>query len=147
MVCASPHETEKNRRLRNGNRPERSKFAAFHTPVLTPDVIAREIDMFPAERREVLKRSRDAQWRWPRSSGAPVLLIQHEEIEGSSVRRRRLATRRAPCCAARGHSRSQDHSRLVPQDRTPVVAASQERREACRLLPESSRPPAQGGAN
>src|SRR4029434_192033 len=27
-------------RDRNGNRPERSKFAAFHTPVLTPDVIA-----------------------------------------------------------------------------------------------------------
>jgi hypothetical protein len=47
-------------RDRNGNRPERSKFAAFHTPVLTPDVIAREIDMFPAERREVLKQSREA---------------------------------------------------------------------------------------
>ena len=40
MVFASPHETEKNRTLRNGNRPERSKFAAFHTPVLTPDVSA-----------------------------------------------------------------------------------------------------------
>jgi hypothetical protein len=58
MVFPSPHETEKNRRLRNGKRPERSKFAAFHTPVLTPDVIVLEIDMFPAERREVLKRSR-----------------------------------------------------------------------------------------
>jgi hypothetical protein len=68
MVFASPHEMKKNRRLRNGNRPERSKFAAFHTPVLTPDVIACEIDMFPAERREVLKGSRDAQWRRPRSA-------------------------------------------------------------------------------
>src|SRR5262245_193071 len=32
------------RTLRNGNRSERSKFAAFHTSVLTPDVVAREID-------------------------------------------------------------------------------------------------------
>ena len=41
----------KNRTLGNGNRSKRSKFAAFHTPALTPDIIAREIDMFPAERR------------------------------------------------------------------------------------------------
>jgi nicotinamidase-related amidase len=43
-----------------------------------------------------------------RVAGAPVFLIQHEETEVSSVRHRRLATLRAPCCASGGISRSQD---------------------------------------
>jgi hypothetical protein len=38
-------------RDRNGNGSERSKFAAFQTPILAPDVITHEIDVFPAERR------------------------------------------------------------------------------------------------
>jgi hypothetical protein len=38
---ASPHETEKNRTLRNWNGSERSKLAAFHAPILAPDVISR----------------------------------------------------------------------------------------------------------
>jgi hypothetical protein len=46
---ASPHETEKKRTLRNWNGSERSKLAAFHAPILAPDVITREIDVFPAE--------------------------------------------------------------------------------------------------
>jgi hypothetical protein len=41
-IFALRHETEKIVTLRNGNRSERSKFAAFHTPVLTRDVITRE---------------------------------------------------------------------------------------------------------
>ena len=39
----------KNRTLRNWNGSERSKLSAFHTPILAPDVITREIDVFPAE--------------------------------------------------------------------------------------------------
>ena len=38
-----------NRTIRNWNGSERSKLAAFHTPILAPDVITREIDVFPAE--------------------------------------------------------------------------------------------------
>jgi hypothetical protein len=54
--------------LRNGNRPERSKFAAFHTPVLTPDVIAREIDMSDSQgvQRIVLTASRSEPVREPK---------------------------------------------------------------------------------
>ena len=36
-------------RDRNWNGSERSKLAAFHAPILAPDVITREIDVFPAE--------------------------------------------------------------------------------------------------
>jgi hypothetical protein len=39
----------KNRTLRHWNGSERSKLAAFHAPILAPDVITREIDVFPAE--------------------------------------------------------------------------------------------------
>ena len=36
-------------RDRNWNGSERSKLAAFHAPILAPDVITREIDVFPSE--------------------------------------------------------------------------------------------------
>jgi hypothetical protein len=37
--------------VKKWERSEGAKFVAFHTPILAPDVITREIDVFPAERR------------------------------------------------------------------------------------------------
>jgi hypothetical protein len=43
-IHLSLHVTKReNVTLRNENGSERSKFAAFHTPILAPEVIAREI--------------------------------------------------------------------------------------------------------
>jgi hypothetical protein len=44
----------KNRTLGNENGSEGSKFSAFHPPVLPPDVIASEVDVF--EGRQVFKQ-------------------------------------------------------------------------------------------
>jgi hypothetical protein len=44
----------KNRTLGNENGSEGPKFSAFHPPVLPPNVIAGEVDVFPAEGRQVL---------------------------------------------------------------------------------------------
>ena len=60
-----------------------------------------------------------------RVAGAPVFLIQHEGSLQYGTEGWQLYERLAV--------QPEDHSRLVPQDRTPVVAASQERRDACRL--------------
>jgi hypothetical protein len=41
----------KNRTLGNENGSERPKISAFYPPVLTPDVIDSEVDVFPAKGR------------------------------------------------------------------------------------------------
>jgi hypothetical protein len=59
MMCVHPGLTSrngKNRTLGNENGSEGSKFPAFHSPVLPPDVIAGEVDVFPAEGRQVFKQ-------------------------------------------------------------------------------------------
>jgi len=42
-LCKEPWKRVNVAFLRNENGSERSKFAAFHTPILAPEVIAREI--------------------------------------------------------------------------------------------------------
>jgi nicotinamidase-related amidase len=69
-----------------------------------------------------------------RVAGAPVFLIQHEETEGSlqyGTEVWQLYERLAVQPEDIGVRKTTPDS--FPQDRTPVVAASQERREACRL--------------
>ena len=59
MMCVHPGLTSrngKNRTLGNENGSEGPKFSAFHPPVLPPDVIAGEVDVFPAEERQVFKQ-------------------------------------------------------------------------------------------
>jgi hypothetical protein len=47
----------KNRTLGNENGSEGPKFSAFHPPVLPPEVIAGEVDVFPADGRQVLPKA------------------------------------------------------------------------------------------
>ena len=57
MLDGAASENGKNCTLSSGKHPERPELARYACTILPPDVVAREVDVFPAERRQVPKQT------------------------------------------------------------------------------------------